>query len=106
MVFLVAVWVRIHRKTEMVLFQFNATLADFLLRVAAITGSAEPVYGQEAIHSITNTVTPETAYTELDAEDYKWIAPEWGSNVETQTFYIATDSGHMCFAQIIHSNPT
>ncbi|ORY81328.1 Svf1-like-domain-containing protein [Protomyces lactucae-debilis] len=74
--------------------------------VAAITGSQEPVYGEEAIHSICATVTPETAYTELDASDYAWIAPEWGSNVETQTFYIAADSGHVCFAQIIHSNPT
>jgi hypothetical protein len=76
------------------------------IRVAAITGSQEPVYGEEAIHSICKTVTPETAYSELDASDYAWIAPEWGSNVETQTFYIAADSGHICFAQIIHSNPT
>ena len=74
--------------------------------MAAITGSAEPIYGEGAIHSITNTVTAGTAYTELSEDDYKWVAPDWGSNVETQTFYCATDSGRTCFAQIIHSNPT
>lgn len=73
--------------------------------VAAVAGTAEPEYGSEAVQSVCSRVTAETALGVYAPEDYKWARPEWGSNVETQTFYIITAT-HVCFVQIIHSNPT
>ena len=73
--------------------------------VAAVAGTAEPEYGSEAVQSVCDRVTAETALGTYDDADYKWARPDWGSNVETQTFYITTAS-HVCFVQIIHSNPT
>ncbi|BFZ56699.1 Putative cell survival pathways protein [Savitreella phatthalungensis] len=73
--------------------------------VAAVAGTAEPEYGSGAVQSICDKFTPEQAFSAFTTEDYRWIAPDWGSNVETQTFYVTTDE-YICFAQIIHSNPT
>ncbi|BFZ59593.1 Putative cell survival pathways protein [Saitoella coloradoensis] len=71
--------------------------------VAYVTGTAEPEYGAEALHSVADQVAEGPQFSELTLEDLKWQLPG-GSNVETQTFYIMADSGHLCFAQIIHSN--
>jgi len=71
--------------------------------VASVTGTAEPIYGSTAIHSVTDRVSNKTPYTELASKDLEWQLPS-SSHVETQTFYITADSGHMCFAQIIQSN--
>lgn len=40
----------------------------------------------------------------MTRKDLEWRAP-WSSNVETQTFYFTSKSGHYGFAQVIHSNP-
>lgn len=75
------------------------------LSVSAITGSAEPIYGPEAFHSITDTIKPgQNPFGALTRQDLEWRAP-WSSHVETQTFYFTSPTGHYGFAQIIHSNP-
>lgn len=43
------------------------------------------------------------AFTELTKADLKWITME-STCVETQTFYLNADSGHVCFLQVIYSN--
>ncbi|CAN6666210.1 ceramide-binding protein Svf1p [Trichomonascus vanleenenianus] len=73
--------------------------------VSALTGAAEPIYGAEAFHPITETVSGQNPYGKLDKSDLEWRAP-WSSNVETQTFYFSnTATGHYGFFQVIHSNP-
>lgn len=80
----------------------NNDLTSF--SVSAITGSAEPIYGPEAFHSIADTVKGKNPFGALTREDLEWRAP-WSSHVETQTFYFTAKSGHYGFAQIIQSNP-
>ncbi|CDR46496.1 CYFA0S23e01574g1_1 [Cyberlindnera fabianii] len=72
--------------------------------ISAVTGIAEPEYGPDHIHSITETVKDKQPFTEATREDFHWIAPSY-TNVETQTFYF-TDlkKGLLGFAQVIHSN--
>lgn len=43
------------------------------------------------------------AYTELTKDHLKWILIE-STCVETQTFYLMAESGHVCFLQVIYSN--
>ena len=70
--------------------------------MANVAGTQEPIYGPAAIQSVTEqTVT--TPYTELEKDDLKWIAME-STCVETQTFYLLADSGHLGMAQVIYSN--
>ncbi|KAH3685453.1 hypothetical protein WICPIJ_003568 [Wickerhamomyces pijperi] len=72
--------------------------------ISAVTGMAEPEYGPEYIHSITDTVKDKQPFTEATAEDFKWQKPE-STNVETQTFYFTDlNQGLIGFAQVIHSN--
>lgn len=82
---------------------FRNGLLTSLNSLSAVTGIAEPEYGAEAIHPITDTVRDKNPYREATTEDLKWLAP-LSTNVETKTFYF-TDlkSGYMGFAQIIHS---
>lgn len=40
----------------------------------------------------------------MTREDLEWRAP-WSSNVETQTFYFTSKTGHYGLIQVIHSNP-
>ena len=43
------------------------------------------------------------AFTELSKKDLKWVTLDY-TNVETQTFYLFTDSGHVGFLQVIYNN--
>lgn len=73
--------------------------------LSAVAGTAEPEYGKEAIHPITEAIGGEVpVYRETTEKDFHWQKPGF-TNVETQVFYF-TDltSGNVGFAQIIHSN--
>lgn len=72
--------------------------------ISAVTGLAEPEYGKEYIHSVTQRLEGKQPYKEATKEDFCWKAPE-STNVETATFYFSDgSSGITGFAQIIHSN--
>lgn len=73
--------------------------------LSAVAGTAEPEYGREAIHPITDTVSNKSkCYRETTIEDFGWIQPT-STNVETQTFYFSClKTGYLGFAQVIHSN--
>lgn len=73
--------------------------------LSVVAGTAEPEYGPDAIHPITETVKSGGAVSRATTlEDFAWRHPNY-TNVETQTFYF-TDlaSGYTGFAQVIHSN--
>lgn len=65
------------------------------------TGIEEPVYGSSAIQAVTEQAK-ETPYTELKREDLQWATPG-ATCVETQTFYVMTETGHTAMAQIIYN---
>lgn len=67
-----------------------------------VAGTAEPEYGAEAFHSVAETI-PSNPSATLEPDDLKWLALEY-TNVETQTFYAITDSGHWASIQVIYSN--
>ena len=70
--------------------------------MANVAGTQEPIYGPAALRSVAQQ-TSENPYTELQKEDLKWTAME-STCVETQTFYLMADSGHIGMAQVIYSN--
>lgn len=67
-----------------------------------MAGTQEPIYGPSAIQSVAQQAES-TPYTELTKEDLKWAVMD-STNVETQTFYLVADSGHIGMAQVIYSN--
>lgn len=68
--------------------------------LSAVAGTAEPVYGKEAVHPVTGSSEA------LEIADLRWIDPP-GTNVETQTFYfIHPESKYAGFVQLIHSHIT
>lgn len=71
-------------------------------RVANVAGTQEPIYGPAAIQSVAKQAET-TPYTELIKNDLKWVAMD-STCVETQTFYLFADSGHLGMAQVIYSN--
>ena len=71
-------------------------------RVANVAGTQEPIYGPSAVQSVAKQAET-VPYTELQKEHMKWEAME-STCVETQTFYIMADSGHIGMAQVIYSN--
>lgn len=72
--------------------------------ISAVTGLAEPEYGKEYIHSVTERLRGKQPYREVTREDLCWKAPDF-TNVETATFYFSdAHKGITGFAQIIHSN--
>lgn len=71
-------------------------------RVANVAGTQEPIYGPSAIQSVARQAET-TPYTELNKEDLRWAAMG-STSVETQTFYLMADSGHVGMAQVIYSN--
>lgn len=72
--------------------------------ISAVTGIAEPEYGKEYIHSVTERLKGKQPYREATRGDFCWKAPDF-TNVETATFYFSdSKSGITGFAQIIHSN--
>jgi hypothetical protein len=70
--------------------------------LANVAGTQEPIYGPSAIRSVAEQAET-TPYTELKRDDLKWEAME-STCVETQSFYLMADSGHMALAQVIYSN--
>lgn len=80
----------------------NSTTKCLTLRVANVAGTQEPIYGPSAIQSVAQQAES-TPYTELTKEDLKWAVMD-STNVETQTFYLVADSGHIGMAQVIYSN--
>lgn len=73
--------------------------------LSAVAGTAEPEYGREAIHPITDSISDKAkCYRETTIEDFGWKVPT-STNVETQTFYFTClKTGYVGFAQVIHSN--
>lgn len=67
-----------------------------------MAGTQEPIYGPSAIQSVADEAKT-TPYTELQKEDLKWEGMQ-STNVETQTFYLMSDEGHIGMAQVIYSN--
>ncbi|CAO2654783.1 Nn.00g115160.m01.CDS01 [Neocucurbitaria sp. VM-36] len=70
--------------------------------LAAVAGTQEPEYGPEAIQPVGKNAG-DPAHTELTKKDLKWVTLDY-TNVETQTFYLFTDSGHVGFLQVIYNN--
>ena len=67
-----------------------------------MAGTREPIYGPSAIQSVAEQ-TSTTPYTELTRDDMKWAVMDT-TNVETQTFYVMADNGHIGMVQVIYSN--
>lgn len=67
-----------------------------------MAGTQEPIYGPSAIKSVAEEAKS-TPYTELTRADLKWQAMD-STCVETQSFYITTESGYAVLAQVIYSN--
>lgn len=65
-------------------------------------GITEPIYGPSAIHSVAEQAQ-ETPFTELTKDDLRWEVMD-STNVETKSFYMTSDSGHLGLVQIIYSN--
>jgi len=70
--------------------------------LAAVAGTQEPEYGPGAIQPV-GRKAGEPAYTELTKKDLKWVTLDY-TNVETQTFYMFTDAGHIGFLQVLYNN--
>ncbi|KAF3935610.1 hypothetical protein ABW19_dt0204609 [Dactylella cylindrospora] len=71
-------------------------------RMSSVAGTAEPIYGREAIQTVLER-SEGTDYTELtSSNDLTWRVAS-GTNVESQVFYIVTDTGNLAIAQIIYS---
>lgn len=71
-------------------------------QLANVAGTQEPIYGPSAIQSVAEE-SKTTPYTELKKEDFKWQNMD-STSVETQVFYLMSESGYIGLAQIIHSN--
>lgn len=69
--------------------------------MANVVGTAEPIHGSTAIHSVAKQAAT-TPYTETTKADVKWVAKS-GTSVETQSFYLMTEGGHLCLVQVIYS---
>lgn len=74
--------------------------------LSVVAGTAEPEYGREAIHPITDSIIKQEipVFRETTDKDLNWVQPDY-TNVETDTFYFSDlTSGYTGFAQVIHSN--
>lgn len=70
--------------------------------LSAVAGTAEPIYGPEALQSVAKQEDQNPKY-EITDDDLKWQAIET-TCVETQTFYTETNGGHFVMIQVIYSN--
>lgn len=66
-------------------------------------GITDHNYGPEAIQSVALQAKDSTPYTELKKDDLAWEVMS-GTNVETKTFYVIADSGHIALVQVIYSD--
>lgn len=71
-------------------------------QLANVAGTQEPIYGASAIASVAEQCGS-VPYTELGKEDLRWATLE-STSVETQTFYVMAETGHLAMAQVIYSN--
>ncbi|KAF8438722.1 oxidative stress survival, Svf1-like protein [Terfezia claveryi] len=73
--------------------------------LSTVAGTAEPIYGPEALHPVSKTIADPTKdhKTDLTREDLRWMALEYTS-VETQTWYFNMDNGALGLAQVIYSS--
>jgi hypothetical protein len=71
-------------------------------RLSAVAGTQEPEYGPDAIQPV-GKKPGEPAFTELTRKNLRWATLDY-TNVESQTFYLFTDGGHVGFLQLIYSN--
>ncbi|SCU81997.1 LANO_0B04808g1_1 [Lachancea nothofagi CBS 11611] len=72
--------------------------------ISAVTGIAEPEYGREFIHPLTEKVEGKQPFHQTTREDFNWQSPSH-TNVETATFYFSDlKQGYTGFVQVIHSN--
>ncbi len=67
-----------------------------------MAGTQEPEYGPSAIQSVAEEAK-ETPYTEIKPQDLTWTAME-STCVETQVFYISSETGPAVFVQLIYNN--
>lgn len=67
-----------------------------------MAGTQEPIYGPSAIKSVAEE-TQKKGYTELTRDQWKWQQLDT-TNVETQVFYLFTETGHVVLLQLIYSN--
>ncbi|KAI5805000.1 oxidative stress survival, Svf1-like protein [Geopyxis carbonaria] len=70
--------------------------------LSTVAGTAEPIYGPEALHSVATQEDQNPTY-ESPPEDLHWLTPE-STSAETQTFYLEADSGYYGIVQVIYSN--
>lgn len=72
--------------------------------ISAVTGIAEPEYGNEYIHTVIDRVKGKQPFHTTTKKDFYWRTPDY-TNVETSTFYFTDlSNGNVGFAQVIHSN--
>ncbi|KFA74202.1 hypothetical protein S40288_06276 [Stachybotrys chartarum IBT 40288] len=71
-------------------------------QLANVAGTQEPIYGPSAIKSVAEE-TQKKGYTELTRDQWKWQQLDT-TNVETQVFYLFTETGHVVLLQLIYSN--
>jgi len=65
-------------------------------------GLKEEIHGPDAIKPVGLQVA-ETPYTVTSRDDHKWAVLE-ETNVETKTFYVFTDDGHIAMYQVVYSS--
>lgn len=81
-------------------FCVKLTLSSYSL--ASVAGTQEPIYGPTAIQSVAEQAKT-VPFTELTKEHLRWTAMP-STSVESQTFYLFSDNGHMAMLQVIYSN--
>lgn len=62
----------------------------------------EGIYGPSAIQSVAEQAKT-TPYTELKKDDLAWACMD-STNVESKSFYMHSDDGHVGLVQVIYSN--
>lgn len=67
-----------------------------------MAGTQEPIYGPSAIKSV-GEEAQKTPYTEISRDGLKWQAMD-STSVETESFYLFSESGHIALCQVIYSN--
>ena len=75
---------------------------NLFFSLASVAGTAEPIYGPEAFHSVAKQESSNPS-NQITKEDMRWNVLE-ATSVETQTFYLSADSGHHGLVQVIYSN--
>lgn len=65
-------------------------------------GLKEEIHGPDAIQPVSLQVG-ETPYTVTTRADHEWQTLD-ETNVETKTFYVFTDDGHIAMYQVVYSS--